>query len=44
MKLKFKRQRFQKDVSNFRSEPCGRHAKPELGLSVAGRKLAFMFL
>ncbi len=44
MKLKFKRQCFQTDVSNYRSEPCGRRAKSELGLSAAGHKLASTFL
>lgn len=44
MKLKLKSQCFQTDVSNYRGKPCGRRAKPELGLSTAGRKLAFTFL
>ncbi|WP_308773220.1 hypothetical protein [uncultured Bacteroides sp.] len=44
MKLKFKSQCFQTDVSNYRSESCGRRAKPELGLSAAGHKLVFTFL
>lgn len=44
MKLKFKSQCFQTDVSNFRSEPCGGRTKSELGLSAAGHKLVFTFL
>lgn len=44
MKLKFKSQCFQTDVSNYRSESCGGRTKSELGLSATGRKLAFTFL
>lgn len=32
------------EKSGRRGKSCGRRAKPELGLSAAGRKLAFTFL
>lgn len=38
MKLKFKSQCFQTDVSNYRGKPCGRRTKPQLGLSATGHK------